>query len=110
MGLCYRCEHRADFKETGRRPRYECGTDYAVVSCYMYQPVMPVILKKEKGDRRPQFGPAMISARSQAVGVSKFELDLHKTRNGVVLYWRPKSDKKRRQPDSETDLQTPCGM
>jgi len=23
-GLCFRCEHRANFLETGRRPRFEC--------------------------------------------------------------------------------------
>lgn len=88
IGLCYRCEHRAAFHETGLRPRYECGAGGTVTSCYMYKPVKPVILKKTKGDKRPQFGPAMISARSQGVGIADFELDLHRT----ILYWRPKVD------------------
>jgi hypothetical protein len=25
IGLCFRCEHRAQFQECGSRPRFECG-------------------------------------------------------------------------------------
>jgi len=92
--LCYRCEHRAEFLSNhGRRPRSECGNVNASQSgCYMYQPCRPVVVKKNKGDKRPLFGPAMIAARYSAVRVADdMELNVHKNGGEHTLYWRPKS-------------------
>ena len=90
MSLCYRCEHRAQFNESERRPRYECGdTKMSVCGCYMYKPVRPVILEKDKDDIRPQFGPQMISARSRFKGVADSRLSIVEQDGGKVLYWTP---------------------
>jgi hypothetical protein len=88
-GLCWRCEHRAKYLETGRRPRFECGdVEHCSYGCYMYEPVRPVMLKKREGDDRPQFGPYMISARSVYAGMPDMDLNVKKLENGNVLYWR----------------------
>ena len=88
--LCFRCEYRAAFLEGGGRHRYECGTDYAVHSCYMFKPTKPLILAKDENDPRPQFGPAMISARSNSQGVTdSLHLESKKYDKGTVLYWVP---------------------
>ena len=56
--LCYRCEYRAQFLETGRRPRFECGEiEKSKYVCYMYRPVKPIVLKRSdaaKDDPRPE--------------------------------------------------------
>ena len=72
MSLCWRCEKRVVAHETGHGPRYEC-TDFksSKFSCYCYEPVKPVILKKQKDDKRPQFGYWAISSRSEFNGVEK---------------------------------------
>ena len=91
MSLCYRCEHRARFLEDGRRPRYECGevTD-SKTSCYMHRPVSPVVVDKANdGDPRPQFGPAIISARSRFVRVATVHYELTKAHDGHVVYCVP---------------------
>ena len=64
--LCYRCEHRAEFlcNKGKRRPRHECGViDTSKYSCYMYQPVKPVILKRDidKQFRRPKIYDYFVS-------------------------------------------------
>jgi hypothetical protein len=65
LPLCYRCEHRARYHETGHGPRCECGdTNSATCGCYMYAPVAPLVLRRSKGDRR-RFG-----YRTQAVSVA----------------------------------------
>jgi hypothetical protein len=87
-GLCFRCEHRARFFESGSRPRYECGdTDMCVSGCYMYKPVCPVVLAKADGDERSQFDAPMISARSRFVEVADMELAAKICDSGSVLYW-----------------------
>ena len=50
--LCTRCERRAQFLETGRRLRYECG-DLTIdkQTCYAYLPVKPAILQKHTNDK-----------------------------------------------------------
>ena len=49
-GLCYRCEMRAKYLESGIRPRLQCGDiEQASYSCYQYVPVRPVILVKADG-------------------------------------------------------------
>jgi len=68
--LCYRCEHRARFHETGHGPRMECqNATTASCGCYMYRPVEPLILRaaeseKQIGVKRPLGGPGMIAARA----------------------------------------------
>jgi len=56
--LCYRCEHRAHFLETGERPRYECGEiNKSKYACYMYKPCKPIAMKRhlpEKQDPGPE--------------------------------------------------------
>ena len=91
-GLCHRCENRANFLETGHAPRYECGSDIIIASCYCYKPTKPVILKRNEGDKRPQFGPWMISARSHRVGLADFKLALLKTKKGNIIYCVPEKD------------------
>lgn len=64
-GLCFRCEHRAQYYETGLSPRMECGEpETCKYTCYMYKPVRPVVVKaQDPDDPRPLFGPAMIASR-----------------------------------------------
>ncbi len=72
--LCFRCHHRARYLETGGQwePRCECGdVGHAVYSCYMYRPPVPLLLVRDKGDRRPAGGPWMFSARMHAVGEAR---------------------------------------
>ena len=105
IGLCYRCEHRAVFNETIKSPhptmpRMQCGdVGVNVIGCYMYRPVLPVILRKDKDDPRPQFAGAMISSRSEVNRVAKAELryacnslttKLRAAKageDGEILYW-----------------------
>ena len=89
-GLCYRCEYRSQFKETGEGPRYECKTDSSVYSCYMYRPVRPVLLVRDRDDRRPIAGPWAFSARAHRPDREpKVELFIEKQKLGYLLYWRP---------------------
>jgi len=89
-GLCYRCEYRASYHETGRHPRLECANNNSVISCYMYLPVKPLIVKRNKEDNRPLFPPA-ISARTQIVNLAKdIECTYRKTKRGYLFYWIPK--------------------
>jgi DNA-directed RNA polymerase subunit RPC12/RpoP len=121
QGLCNRCETRAEHFETGSQPRCECGSvelvkadkddvvaascphcngrvrakPQAVVGCYMYRPVRPVVLQKRAGDGRPQFSEAMVSARSEGVrtACSKEDIDLASWSKGndTMLFWMPQS-------------------
>jgi len=71
-GLCFRCEHRARYLETGERPRYECGNaDSQVYGCYMYQPCLPVIVTgaPDALERRP-FDAPLFAGRVHAVRVA----------------------------------------
>ena len=68
--LCFRCDWRAYFLENGHGPRYECQQpSNAVYSCYMYLPVLPVVMERNEGDDRP-LQPAMLSARLRAKRVA----------------------------------------
>jgi hypothetical protein len=92
--LCFRCEYRAQFHEQGYAPRCECGDiKCAVYSCYQYKPVIPVILKKNKDDKRPQFAGSLLSARSYGSMIAQLNkqisLNIKKYRDGTMLYWRP---------------------
>ena len=93
IGLCFRCEHRARYLETNQRPRLECSlTDKSVYSCYMYRPVKPVILEKNKNDRRYQLAPMMMSARSHVYRLPKdgdeIILIATKIKRKLFLFWQ----------------------
>ena len=99
--LCYRCEHRARYYETKSGPRCECGlVDMAVGSCYMYDPVMPVMLKKNDGDSRPMFAGRMLSARSHGVRLpvpgefKEVRIVSHRFKDGYILCYEPEVTKK----------------
>ena len=94
-GLCYRCENRARFYETGHAPRVQCGIiDRASHSCYAYRPVKPCITKaSDPNDPRPRFAGALFSAREQYNGIAPFEhCDLIRTEGGVVTFWVPENE------------------
>ena len=82
--LCFRCEYRAQFleqeftkKDSGGGPRFECQTGLSVNSCYMFRPVIPLViepsdyekrLEKERGIKRPvggYFGGRMTPCKEQ---------------------------------------------
>jgi len=94
-GLCHRCEYRAQFKEQGHAPRYECSTVWAVHSCYMYRPMKPLFTRradyetKLHGRRRPVAGPAMLSARCCGYDNPKLKLIGIPEKGGVQLLWVP---------------------
>lgn len=70
LGLCYRCEHRAVFLETGDRPRFECGTERSASSaCYMFLPCKPIAVTPVPGEKRPVFAGWMFAGRVHAVGL-----------------------------------------
>jgi hypothetical protein len=91
--LCFRCEHRAQFLENGSQPRYECGqVKDSKSGCYMFKPCKPVLVKSDKDDPRPQYGPPMISSRSYAERlVTDEEAELLATFIGEssYLFYRP---------------------
>ena len=99
-GLCYRCEYRAKFFETGHGPRYECQQpSETVYGCYMYRPVRPCITTKQNNDdTREIYDIPMIAARSRFVRVADDETDIQlnlKTfcdeNNSLIAlpYWEP---------------------
>ena len=70
LGLCYRCEHRARFLETGDRPRFECGMEKtASHSCYMFMPCKPIAVTSIAGERRPIFAGWLLAGRIQSYGL-----------------------------------------
>ena len=93
-GLCHRCEYRAVNKETGVQPRCECGTNVSVHACYMFRPVVPLVLVPlDKKDKRPFLGPAFIASRACAIGTAEGEYGCVKQGKGHVPYWKPKDNK-----------------
>jgi len=91
LPLCFRCQHRAAFLESSgtHRPRFECGEVHrAVMSCYMYRPPRPLLLRPVPGDRRPLGGPALIAARLLAVGEARGEWVLRRQRRAWIMLWR----------------------
>jgi len=93
-GLCWRCEHRARFHETGHRPRCECGdVTSSNWSCYMYRPVQPIVIQaNDNVDPRPLGGPAFFSSRGHRVGMGDVKLVGRTTKQGLLQYWVPKED------------------
>ena len=103
--LCHRCEHRARWYETKGRwqPRNECAgidmfsssIDYktpAVISCYMYKPVIPLVLAPNEGDPRPVFTDEAVSARSHGVRTASGAYRVKGCEDGQVMYWDPESE------------------
>lgn len=91
-GLCFRCEYRARFFETGHGPRAECQmTDMAVFSCYMYRPVAPAITEvAHADDPRPRLGPPIISSRERYAGIAKGKYTAKGLDGGkIIVYWTP---------------------
>lgn len=92
--MCHRCEYRFQYKETGHGPRFECGQDGSVHSCYMYEPVLPVMLERNEGEVREVDMPYLFSARCHATRkADKYrdvQLCVSKHKNGSYLkYWKP---------------------
>ena len=87
IGLCHRCEHRAEFLETGVGPRYECQQTFAVGSCYMYRPVKGLVLARDRYDKRQVGDPAMVAARAHAVGIAPGEWTMHRVKGGEAMYY-----------------------
>jgi len=95
-GLCYRCEKRAYYLEKGNAPRCECGNpETSVYSCYCYQPVQPIILQRNKHDKRQRFMGWMISAREHRVRIPKLQPKAQKYKDGIMVYWIPKVKEKK---------------
>ena len=96
LALCMRCQRRIDAIETGHPFRYECGaTNCNVTSCYAYVPIKPLVITKNKDDKRVLFGPAMLSCRAHSAKEADCELNLKwekKGRSGVI-YWVPKGER-----------------
>lgn len=92
IGLCYRCEYRAQYLEKDIRPRMECGEpSSAVMSCYMFRPVKPVVLKPRSRDNRPICGPAAFSARMERNPDAEANIVLGATlvnKNNILLLWQ----------------------
>lgn len=104
IGFCYRCEYRAAFLETGHGPRCECkDTAMSVCGCYMYRPVLPVVMVPAHNETRPIFGPTMIAGRSRSLRVltrDDVALTAGETEDGQYLYWAPKQSEERPSDDS----------
>jgi hypothetical protein len=86
--LCNRCEHRAIWLEGGNAPRYECGQHWAVGACYMFEPVKPILVCRNKSDKRPMFAGWALSARVNAVQVEpKVTLAVRKQGKYYLPIW-----------------------
>jgi hypothetical protein len=62
-GLCWRCENRSVFHETGYGPRYECKQDRAVNGCYCFIPCKPIVVGPIEGEKRPIFAGWLFAGR-----------------------------------------------
>jgi hypothetical protein len=100
LGLCFRCENRSIFHETGYGPRFECKQKMAVNSCYCFIPCKPVAVIPITGEKRPIFGPWMIAGRVRAKGLidaERLRLKLVDVGDGAITAaWiiKPKGKKK----------------
>ena len=92
--LCFRCEHRARFLETGSRPRHECGTiEQSKATCYMFMPCLPVLTEPEESEL-PRFSGQLLSCRETAVRVMEkdelFLTPVYRDKKKVALIWLKK--------------------
>lgn len=93
-GLCFRCEFRALYLETGFGPRCECkDVQSSSYSCYAFKPVMPLVVKPRTGDRRSLYGGMLLGGRMTPVARSEMELHGKKVKHGYLAYWLPKEEK-----------------
>ena len=101
--LCYRCEHRIRFMEetywdfkSPIRPRMECGNvGQGVHSCYMFEPIKPLIIQTNQGDQRPINAGWLINARSHVVELADFIKDMIVLKDKkFIIYWKPKEGEK----------------
>lgn len=89
-GLCFRCEHRANYLENGSQPRCECGDiKSSKYACYMYKPVRPVVLSPlNKEDKRPRFAGSFISKREKFERIAEGKIKVKiLNEDNVILYW-----------------------
>ncbi len=92
--LCYRCEHRAQFLEEGRRPRHECGNvESSVMGCYMFKPTKPITIKPREGDDRP-LTLSVLSCRVERDDDIELYLNSGLIDDKLVIYWEPIKNKK----------------
>jgi len=63
----------------------------------MYRPVMPLVLKRSPGDRRPMT-LNIFSARVNAVAVAECQGAAKKVKNGIIVYNAIIVNKQRRRP------------
>jgi hypothetical protein len=97
LTLCFRCEHRAKASETKGvySPRFECSDfNHSVSSCYMYLPVIPLIIEREKKDKRP-LSLNIFSCRVKPIRRPTGEYDLKRFNRGILVYWKPEDITKR---------------
>ena len=96
-GLCFRCECRAVFLETGKKTQLECGmsVEGTVYGCSEYQPVKPLVVEKEIDKERTQFTGDDVLIRSLYVeDADCCQLIEQTVHNGVIEYWIPKQNYK----------------
>ena len=111
IGLCFRCEYRARFHETGHGSRCECQDPTMNVStCYMFRPtISPILVPSVPDDPRPLFGPGFICQRVRADKLPEYEdliCQVVKMGKGYFKYWRPKNaEDKRREKEDEREHQ-----
>ena len=124
--LCWRCDHRIAFVERvdaegisfanltvenrPHCPRYECGDlGASVAGCYMYRPVVPVIIERDTGERRQLFAGAMIAARAHGVTPKRgreWKTRVIKDGSHYWLYWIPQLHKPNDTPDAIRDTES----
>lgn len=86
--LCYRCDWRASYHETGDGPRCECKDKGAVSSCYMYRPVRPLTMTPIKGEKRPILTGALFGGRACSLGKDEsLILRFRKAKQGLTPYY-----------------------
>ena len=92
-GLCYRCEHRIKYIESGYAPRCECKeTNIAVSGCYMYSPVLPLMLFTDKNDDRSPLAGSLFSSRSYVIEpltIDDMEKQVAFKDDAYYTYWIP---------------------
>ena len=76
----------------------------------MFKPVRPIVLTRQKGDKRPFMGPAMISARMNGIMSPEDSTELAASEMGkeqILVYWRPKQVPKKQAQKKTTAQETP---
>jgi hypothetical protein len=90
IGLCARCEHRAQFIESGRRPRYQCGDlKFNSGNCYMFQPVAPLVVRRASGEKRPLFIGWGMSGRVEPVRIAECDYVAGVVGKDLVIFAKP---------------------